>query len=180
MAGLKTPMGPGPIMDRRATTPGRDGRQGDAARTEKGDRTKAPGKDFFRHTLLVRHPTADLDTLSSSLGLKPYRTWNKGAVITTPTGRTLSGTYQHSMWTHVWRIRRPASVASTLSKVLDQLAPCGRSLKQIRADGGDAQIILRTTGDRHLGDTIGIDTLRRLAEIGLDFGIEVFPFAAAE
>jgi hypothetical protein len=125
-------------------------------------------------SLLVRHPDADLSGLSDALALPAFRTWNKGDPVITPKGRRVGGTYSDSRWSHVWPRRRGSDMAAAISGVLDEMEPRRAFLRQLRRRGAVPQVILSVAGLAHVGGTLAPELLARLADLGLELGIEFF------
>jgi hypothetical protein len=47
-------------------------------------------------------------------------------------------------------------------------------LHRLRASGGTAEVIVQFLGDGCLGDSVPLQTLAKMADLQLDFGIECF------
>lgn len=47
-------------------------------------------------------------------------------------------------------------------------------LHHVRSTGGSATVIVQFLGDGYFGDNVPLDTLSKMAELQLDFGIECF------
>jgi hypothetical protein len=58
--------------------------------------------------------------------------------------------------------------------LVDRLVAHKEFLTQLRATGGTVEILLQFLGDGYLGDSIPSDTLLKMTDIQLDFGIECF------
>jgi len=57
---------------------------------------------------------------------------------------------------------------------VDRLVPHKEFLHRVCATGGEAMVVLQFLGDGYLGDNVRLDTLSKMAELQLDFGIECY------
>jgi hypothetical protein len=58
--------------------------------------------------------------------------------------------------------------------LVDCLMPHKEFLHRVRATGGEATVILQFLGDGYFSDSVRLDTLSKMAELQLDFGIECY------
>ena len=129
----------------------------------------------FDVELFIVHPSLDPVDINRALGMDGHFSHRMGDQRKTPKGTLLSGVYADTRWRH--RIRRSVAEQWFASEVVDfvaRLEPHRKFLANVRATGGSASVIIQFLGDGYLADSIPMDTLAKLAELGLDLGIECF------
>ncbi len=113
--------------------------------------------------------------ISAALGLEARFVHPVGAQRRTPKGTLLPGTYPDTRWRHVRRYETTGQwVKDRIAELVEYLEPHRAYLAKLRDSGGRACVILAFLGDGYFGDTIPRSLLERLAELGLDLGIECF------
>jgi len=129
----------------------------------------------FKVELFIVHPSVDPAEISAALGLKARFVHPVGAQRRTPKGTLLPGTYPDTRWRHVRRYETTGQwVKDRIAELVEYLEPHRAYLAKLRDSGGRACVILAFLGDGYFGDTIPRSLLERLAELGLDLGIECF------
>jgi glycerophosphoryl diester phosphodiesterase len=128
----------------------------------------------FDVELFIVHPTLDTAEITAELGLKPQNSHRVGDRRQAPNGVLLSGVYRDTRWRHSIEIElKDQWFSEQVTKLVDQLIPHRQFLKNLRATGGKAQIIVQFF-DAYYGDEIDRETLRKLIDLELDLGIECF------
>ena len=79
------------------------------------------------------------------------------------------------MWRHVVRKQGQRRFFAGLPQLLTRLLPKREFLARIVSEGGSAMVIVNLPGDVNMGDVVKPETLRLLADLGLELGLEVFP-----
>jgi hypothetical protein len=128
----------------------------------------------FKLRLLIKHPTIDPDTITKQLDRVPNLTQRAGSKRKTPTGTELAGTYPVSAWQWSERFETD-DFGTAISHLIEQLQPRAALFHEIVETGGRTQLILDLPGARNIGSYVGSQTLKQMAELKLDFGLEVFP-----
>jgi hypothetical protein len=64
--------------------------------------------------------------------------------------------------------------AEKIAAFVDSLMSHKKFLHSVRATGGTAEIIIQFLGDGYFGDSVPLDTLAKMTELQLSFGIECF------
>ena len=125
--------------------------------------------------LFIKHPTMTAVEITTALGLEAHSAQNVGDERKTPKGTRLQGRYRDTHWRYSIRYQIADQwFAEKVTDFIQMLTPHREFLHRLRASGGEAQIIVQFLGDGYLGDTIPSDTLSKMAELKLDFGIECF------
>jgi hypothetical protein len=129
----------------------------------------------FKVELLIAHPALDPEQISAALGLVAHFKHRAGDPRRAPSGTALPGNYRDTRWRHSRRCEVVGQhFARHLAEFVGELAPHRQFFEKVIASGGSCELIIQFLGDGYLGDTITRDTLAKLAELGVDFGIECF------
>ena len=173
-------MAHGQTTARRQTTRRREKPRVDGARTvgTSGARSRAKRVDRpapFKMRFLVIHPTADPADITREFGFLPLRAWRCGEPRFTPKGTRLGGIWRDTRWSHGFELEENATIEAAIASALEKLAMTGRFLATLLETGGTAELILSLPGDAHQGASIRVEVLRRLADLGVSLGIELFP-----
>ena len=129
----------------------------------------------YRLRVLIKHPAENLEMLSRESGLVPSLCAQRGDQRIDRDGTKLAAVHPSSIWQHTRLVVHSRRFSNGITSLLDALAPAAASIKAVRETGGSAQLILELDGTRNIGDVIQASQLRRLDELGLDFGLEVYP-----
>jgi hypothetical protein len=125
--------------------------------------------------LFLVHPSLTPAQISAALGLEGHRTFRVGDPRKTPKGTPLPGRYARTSWRHSIRYDlRDQRFADKIATLVDRLMPHREFLRRVRATDGRAMVIVQFLGDGYLGDEVPLDTLSKMVELQLEFGIECF------
>jgi hypothetical protein len=125
--------------------------------------------------LLIRHPTMNPAEITAALGIEPLISLGVGQPRRGFNGKLLGGTYRFTAWRHSIRYELSAQwFADKITMLVDRLLPHEAFFLNLRATGGKAEISVTFFSDGHLGDNVPIETLAKMADLQLDFGIECF------
>lgn len=125
--------------------------------------------------LFIRHPTMKPAEITAALGIEPLIVHGVGEPRRAPDGKQLGGAYQVTAWRHsVCYKLTEQRFADKVTLLVDLLLPHKSFLTGLRATGGETSIIVQFLGDGYLGDNVPVDTLVKMADLQLDFGIECF------
>jgi hypothetical protein len=125
--------------------------------------------------LFIIHPTMVPADISAALGLEARVAHRVGDQRKTPKGTPLEGQYRDTRWRHCVRYElRDQWFADKIALLVDRLMPHKEFLGRVRAAGGTASLIVQFLGDGYHGDSVPVDTLKKLVELQLDFDIECF------
>jgi hypothetical protein len=125
--------------------------------------------------LFIKHPTITALEITTALCLEAHSAQNVGDERKTPKGTPLQGRYRDTRWRHSIRYQIADQwFAEKVTDFIQTLTPHREFLHRLRASGGEAQIVVQFLGDGYLGDNIPTDTLAKMVELKLDFGIECF------
>lgn len=129
----------------------------------------------FSIRLLIRHPSIAPSAITEALGLTPHLSTTAGEGRKTPRGGIVSGTYKVSTWSYAKDILKTRHFFRELSRFLEVLEPNKLFFHKIENSGGSAILIIDMPGDKNLGDELSFDDLRRIADMKINLGMEVFP-----
>jgi hypothetical protein len=79
------------------------------------------------------------------------------------------------MWRSVLRREGRRRFFDDVRELVERLHAHREFVRRLVSTGGRAELIVNLAGDVNIGATMKADTLRTLADLGIDFGIEVFP-----
>lgn len=129
----------------------------------------------FVLSLLVVHPKLSPADITDGLGLEPHVVHAVGSPRSTPAGSVLPGTYAETRWRHSERhCVDDQYFARPLIALIEALATKGAFFAELRSSGGMASVIVQFLGDGYLGDVVPAEAVARIAELGLELGIECF------
>lgn len=129
----------------------------------------------FDVDLFVVHPSLDPADISRALGLEGHFSQRVGDLRRTPKGTLLSGVYPDYRWRHCIRpSTTEKGISAELANFIEKLEPYKEFFANVRTAGRETSIVLNFLGDGYLADVIPSATLVRLANLGLDLGIEAF------
>lgn len=144
-----------------------------------GDSSNGPGEAApelrFSLAVAVRHPDIDPAAISAALGRTPYQAWQAGMPRRTPSGHPMPSVGRESYWICTTEIRGQRNFFAALVEEADRLASCADFLHGIAAAGGRVGLVVSLPGGVNIGATLPHAALKRLAELPIDLGIEVFP-----
>ena len=129
----------------------------------------------YEINLLINHPVMSPDTITGRLKPTPQYSWRRGEPRRTPIGTELGGVRSETMWRHVIREEGRRSFFAGLRNSVDRLRAHRRFLSQIASGGGRVELIVNLPGNVNMGDVLNPQTLRLIADLGADLGVEVFP-----
>jgi hypothetical protein len=129
----------------------------------------------FDVELFIVHPTLDPLEIGAGLGLDAKFSHRVGDQRKTPKGTRLPGTYPDTRWRHSRRYETPDQwFVGKIAEFIDCIEPHRDFLKNLRATGGRAAVLVQFLVDGYFGDEIPRDILARLVDLELDLGIECF------
>ena len=129
----------------------------------------------FSLAVAVRHPDIDPEAISVALGRMPYQAWQAGMPRCTPSGQPMPSVGRESCWIWTSEIRGQRNFFAALVEEADRLAACAAFLHGIATAGGRVGLTVSLPGRVNMGATLPHAALKRLAELPIDLGIEVFP-----
>jgi len=129
----------------------------------------------FDVELFIVHPTLDPVEIGTGLGLDAEFSHRVGDQRKTPKGTLLPGTHRDTRWRHSRRYETSDQwFAGKVAELIDCIESHRAFLKNLRATGGSACILVQFLGGGHIVEKIPQDVLARLIDLELDFGIECF------
>ena len=130
--------------------------------------------DHASITLLIRHPSEDLDVVSDVLGLTPHGTRKKGTKRFTPRGTPLEGVWPDYLWSHSWLVDANEDLPEIWDKVIETIDSGADILNELNATGAIIRVIARFPSGKHMGFDVSSRQLMRMSQLGIALGFEVF------
>jgi len=138
-------------------------------------RQSTVGELRFMVRLLVKHPSIDPFVITKELGLIPHLAHHVGKNRLTPKGRILAGQYRESVWGWSKDVEGKRAFFDEVADLSIQLERHRHFLSKLVAEGATVSLILHLPGDVNIGSNLRSTDMKRLADLGIDLGIEVFP-----
>ena len=140
----------------------------------------------FSISLRVRHPSMDPDIITGTLGVAPEHFWGCGEPRRSASGAKLGGTHRETYWSATlpdtlaqqglsqpeqatWHIEP----ATFLARHVIQLKRHRAFFDQIRAEGGDASLMIELAPEAETAFRLDAAVMRQLAELGLAVDFEI-------
>jgi len=140
-----------------------------------GARPPMPTSHFeFKVSLMFKSPRGDLQEICDAIGLVPKRRWIVGQPRKTPTGTDLPGIYRESYCYFILKREPMEGLCEMLLRVADQLAEHKALFDRLREDGGSIYFYVSWLTGQNRGETFTDDLLRKLADLRIDLGVEVW------
>lgn len=137
-----------------------------------GDRS---GALRFAIRLRIIHPRMDPEDISRRLELNADMLWRAGTPRRTPKGTPLVGIYRETRWGWSEQHLNQRDFFRAAVGLIEKLERHREFLAMIIGEGGTVDLILHLPGDVNIGSSIAAADLRRLADLNINLGIEVFP-----
>jgi hypothetical protein len=106
--------------------------------------------------------------------MTPKFCWTAGEARKTPRGAPLEGLHDESYCCFDIGSGDDGELARCLDVGLTSLAPAGEFLREARATGGSLMFYAFWHPNGDTGEVFGTDLLRRMANLGIELGINVF------
>ncbi len=128
-------------------------------------------------TLRISHPTEKLDVISKELGLQPDYKWQVGEPRTSGSGVPFpgGGVNKETYWACYEEVEGRRLFSETVAEFLGDLEAAQDFAAHLIATGGRITININLPGFENIGSTITAATIARMARLGVELGIEVFP-----
>jgi hypothetical protein len=128
----------------------------------------------YRVSFRVTHPTLDPRAIANQLGMEPEFSWKAGEPRKTPKGTPLEGSRKESYCTFEIGRGDDGELAKCLSTAVDNFQAQSEFLREIRAAGGSLMFYAFWYPNGDTGEVFATDLLRKMADIGIDLGINVY------
>ena len=152
------------------------------------------GSSSFSISLRVRHPSMNPDVITGTLGITPEHFWGCGEPRRSVSGAKLGGTHRDTYWSatlpetlqqglvsagqpggqSMWHVE-PAIL---LARQVLQLKRHREFFDQVRAEGGDASLMIELAAEAQTAFRLDPAVMRPLAELGLAVEFEIITEAA--
>lgn len=119
----------------------------------------------------------DPDTITKQLSLAPSRCWQAGKERYDLKGNKLSGTWPETKWWHAWKVNGNLGISffEKTTLIIDDLYPNRDFFCKINQDQGKTLLIIDLPGSSNQGSELPFSSIKKLAEMKINMGIEVFP-----
>ncbi|HET9428291.1 MAG TPA: hypothetical protein VFO69_08025 [Allosphingosinicella sp.] len=125
----------------------------------------------YRVSIQFRHPNMDPDDIARHLDRQPVRSWRAGEPRTRPKGQPLGGNYRETYCAFDVGRGEDGELASCLLDAVTEFEAAKAFFQQIRATGGRINFYV-TWRPGNRGEVFDIGLMSRMAEVGIDLGIE--------
>jgi hypothetical protein len=122
----------------------------------------------------VTHPVLDPAVISASLGLEPRFSWRAGEPRATPEGSLLGAFRKETYCSYDIGGGDDGELAKCLSTAVDNLERHAEFLREVRASGGMLMFYVCWHPNGDQGETFRPDLMRKMADLGIEFGLNVF------
>lgn len=129
----------------------------------------------FSIVLLIKHPSIDPKAVSRELNLEHYACGMAGKPKINPKGDPIPGTWEQSWWNHIFDYEGNHDFFDEIERLLAQLASHRDFFVKIKREGGYSELYLELPGEAHQGSSAKPSILKLMAELEINFGVEVFP-----
>lgn len=131
--------------------------------------------------VLFVNESIDPDVISSELGLEPSLKVYIGQPTFYKDGKVM-GRATYSRWSYAESITAMQAsdddigeqIVTVIAMLVARLSARDQFVREVAA-GGSAEILVRMSGERHVGVVVSADVLSAIGRLGLNFGVEVFP-----
>lgn len=173
----------GPISDQQGHTQDQENRLADEVKigneagvVEETSMTPSERPRYrFGMRLLLKHPNFQQEEITRAVGLEPSGGHTIGQNRQTPDGTALAGQYRESAWTYSEKFEGMRDFFQASETLIDELQPVSEFLAGLQAEGGTAMLVFSLPGDVNIGSILPYKLIKKLANLHLDLGIEVFP-----
>lgn len=128
----------------------------------------------YRVSLRITHPTLCAGAIAASLGMAPEFSWTAGEARTTPRGTLLEGVHRDSYCSFHLGSGDDGQLARCLDVCLTELAGAATFLTEMRKTGGSLMFYAFWHPNGDTGEVFGTDLMRRMADLGIVLGINVY------
>ena len=120
------------------------------------------------------HPTIDPAQISERLGIQPTRTMRYGSPVTTPAGTISANTYRETKWSLELENLEHLDLGELAQRAIAGLPVSSPFWAELEQAGGRASLTFSVVGTKYQGAAISAENVRKLARMGMRFGIEVY------
>ncbi len=128
----------------------------------------------FTLICLIYHPTIDPSIITNKLALKPNIIQKNGDQIVTPKGKKMGGVYSGSKWSHKIELDNSESLNNKFIFLIDHLFLRKDFFCTINDEGGSSIIYLNLSNPESFGFNINVETMKKIVNMKMDFGFEIF------
>ena len=128
-------------------------------------------------TLQIKHPTETLDIISEKIGLEPDYKLQVGEPRTAANGASFpgGGVNKYTYWACYEEVEGRRLFSETVAEFLNDLEAAQDFAANLIATGGRITIAINLPGFENIGSVISAADIARMARLGVELSIEVFP-----
>lgn len=124
-------------------------------------------------SLHIKHPTRDLSSVCTTLGLEPKHIWEKGEERRTPKGNKLGGK-RDSSYCAIELEPSKASLPKQIEAALALLKPHQAMLRKLSSTGGRISFYVGWFCDEHTGEAFGWEILDAMADLRIALDLNIY------
>lgn len=125
--------------------------------------------------MVIKHPTIDPGDISRALSLVPSSQSRAGHRRTAPTGEVLDGTYGFTTWVHPFDTEGITELADVFCPLIPRLEAHGSYFLDLVRQDATVELFCEVFASRNWEEGFHHTVLRRLAEMGVDLHLDVYP-----
>lgn len=129
---------------------------------------------WTRYRLVISHPSMDPTVVTKTLGLEPTFPKMAGEPRITPKGTPLPGVWPDTRWSGGLKHLGDLKVEDAVGEFLRIAEPHRVFWSSLAGSGGRAQLIVSLDGRHYQGLSIEAEQLRRLADLDIALGLEIY------
>jgi len=129
----------------------------------------------FGLQLFVVHPSIEPDAIGAELDLQARFSHGAGWPRHLPDGGRLLGSYPDTRWRYVEEhCSADGHFAESLMTFVERLEARKQAIQGLTSSGASLTLIIAFLGDGYYGDGLSTSLLRRISDLGVELGIEVY------
>ena len=113
--------------------------------------------------------------ISKELDLLPDVAFRAGSVRVLPNGNTLPGLATESRWSYVYYLSKTSRLSKSIEEIVAFLELHAVFVRKLCLEGGTLELYIQLPGDLNIGDAISWGLLKKMAQLRISLGLEVFP-----
>lgn len=133
-------------------------------------------KREFEYCVNLRliHPDMDPAQMASEVAMTPSHSWAKGDQRWAPNGRLLNGEREESYAYFPMGSGEDGELAKAMDRTIGVLEKHAQFFNKFGVTGGAAMLYVYWYPNGDTGEVFNIELLRRMSELGVEFGLNVY------
>ena len=112
--------------------------------------------------------------ITERLGIKPKHSVRQGEPRVMPNGEPLPGTNRDTRWSVSFPNDENLSISDLVMTAVRRLPVQNGFWSDLARTGGTAEFIVAVVGTKYQGSSLEADVVRRLADMGMRLGLEIY------